>query len=175
MSPDTHSYGLYMISVQYIFLKVTVCFSYLDFFKIGKKTPIIPDYLHTACVWSYVCRVHADEADVSRIKYDLLVLRDVSVELPFILMHPKPVEPPASRPQSGDFTLRHPIRRAQSLLHTNTPSAVSIFVSVSCSRFPQRPAVSMETTGWHTNAFVCVCVCVLQLSQRWILPSTPIW
>ncbi|KAJ4918663.1 hypothetical protein JOQ06_021799, partial [Pogonophryne albipinna] len=26
--------------------------------------------------------------------------RDVSVELPFILMHPKPVEPPLSRPQS---------------------------------------------------------------------------
>ncbi|KAK1882577.1 Arrestin red cell isoform 3 [Dissostichus eleginoides] len=28
--------------------------------------------------------------------------RDVSVELPFILMHPKPVEPPLSRPQSGE-------------------------------------------------------------------------
>uniref|UniRef100_A0A7N8XBI4 Arrestin red cell n=1 Tax=Mastacembelus armatus TaxID=205130 RepID=A0A7N8XBI4_9TELE len=27
--------------------------------------------------------------------------RDVSVELPFILMHPKPVEPPVSRPQSA--------------------------------------------------------------------------
>lgn len=32
------------------------------------------------------------------------VFRDVSVELPFILMHPKPVELPMSRPQSGDLT-----------------------------------------------------------------------
>lgn len=31
-----------------------------------------------------------------------LFSRDVSVELPFILMHPKPPEPPASRPQSGE-------------------------------------------------------------------------
>ncbi|XP_005751305.1 arrestin red cell isoform X2 [Maylandia zebra] len=30
-----------------------------------------------------------------------LLERDVSVELPFILMHPKPPEPPASRPQSA--------------------------------------------------------------------------
>uniref|UniRef100_A0A4W6CF57 Arrestin beta 2 n=1 Tax=Lates calcarifer TaxID=8187 RepID=A0A4W6CF57_LATCA len=34
----------------------------------------------------------------------LLFFRDVSVELPFILMHPKPVEPPVSRPQSGEST-----------------------------------------------------------------------
>uniref|UniRef100_A0A674PRF3 Arrestin beta 2 n=1 Tax=Takifugu rubripes TaxID=31033 RepID=A0A674PRF3_TAKRU len=42
-----------------------------------------------------------------RVKVKLVVSRggDVSVELPFILMHPKPVEPPASRPQSGDFTV----------------------------------------------------------------------
>uniref|UniRef100_A0A3Q1B156 Arrestin C-terminal-like domain-containing protein n=1 Tax=Amphiprion ocellaris TaxID=80972 RepID=A0A3Q1B156_AMPOC len=39
-----------------------------------------------------------------RVKVKLVVSRggDVSVELPFILMHPKPVEPPASRPQSGE-------------------------------------------------------------------------
>ncbi|XP_037835822.1 arrestin red cell isoform X2 [Kryptolebias marmoratus] len=38
-----------------------------------------------------------------RVKVKLVVSRggDVSVELPFILMHPKPVEPPASRPQSA--------------------------------------------------------------------------
>uniref|UniRef100_A0A3P9N4J8 Arrestin, beta 2a n=1 Tax=Poecilia reticulata TaxID=8081 RepID=A0A3P9N4J8_POERE len=43
-----------------------------------------------------------------RVKVKLVVSRggDVSVELPFILMHPKPVEPPASRPQSGE-TCRH--------------------------------------------------------------------
>uniref|UniRef100_A0A3B4B6S3 Arrestin C-terminal-like domain-containing protein n=1 Tax=Periophthalmus magnuspinnatus TaxID=409849 RepID=A0A3B4B6S3_9GOBI len=41
-----------------------------------------------------------------RVKVKLVVSRggDVSVELPFILMHPKPVEPPASRPQSGTET-----------------------------------------------------------------------
>uniref|UniRef100_A0A672H861 Arrestin C-terminal-like domain-containing protein n=1 Tax=Salarias fasciatus TaxID=181472 RepID=A0A672H861_SALFA len=44
-----------------------------------------------------------------RVKVKLVVSRggDVSVELPFILMHPKPVEPPASRPQSGQSTPRH--------------------------------------------------------------------
>uniref|UniRef100_A0A8C2XT00 Arrestin beta 2 n=1 Tax=Cyclopterus lumpus TaxID=8103 RepID=A0A8C2XT00_CYCLU len=38
-----------------------------------------------------------------RVKVKLVVSRggDVSVELPFILMHPKPVEPPLSRPESG--------------------------------------------------------------------------
>lgn len=38
-----------------------------------------------------------------RVKVKLVVSRggDVSVELPFILMHPKPPEPPASRPQSA--------------------------------------------------------------------------
>uniref|UniRef100_A0A3Q1IJX1 Arrestin C-terminal-like domain-containing protein n=1 Tax=Anabas testudineus TaxID=64144 RepID=A0A3Q1IJX1_ANATE len=39
---------------------------------------------------------------VSRLM-EVLFSRDVSVELPFILMHPKPVEPPVSRPQSGEF------------------------------------------------------------------------
>uniref|UniRef100_A0A4W6C8D3 Arrestin beta 2 n=1 Tax=Lates calcarifer TaxID=8187 RepID=A0A4W6C8D3_LATCA len=41
-----------------------------------------------------------------RVKVKLVVSRggDVSVELPFILMHPKPVEPPVSRPQSGEST-----------------------------------------------------------------------
>uniref|UniRef100_A0A8C9XLG6 Arrestin beta 2 n=1 Tax=Sander lucioperca TaxID=283035 RepID=A0A8C9XLG6_SANLU len=40
-----------------------------------------------------------------RVKVKLVVSRggDVSVELPFILMHPKPVEPPLSRPQSGEL------------------------------------------------------------------------
>uniref|UniRef100_A0A8D3ARR7 Arrestin C-terminal-like domain-containing protein n=1 Tax=Scophthalmus maximus TaxID=52904 RepID=A0A8D3ARR7_SCOMX len=39
-----------------------------------------------------------------RVKVKLVVSRggDVSVELPFILMHPKPVEAPLSRPQSGE-------------------------------------------------------------------------
>lgn len=36
--------------------------------------------------------------------------RDVSVELPFILMHPKPVEPPVSRPQSGESSLHWSLR-----------------------------------------------------------------
>ncbi|XP_078063528.1 arrestin red cell-like, partial [Mustelus asterias] len=37
-----------------------------------------------------------------RVKVKLVVSRggDVSVELPFVLMHPKPVEQPVSRPQS---------------------------------------------------------------------------
>ncbi|XP_068587852.1 arrestin red cell isoform X2 [Cebidichthys violaceus] len=35
--------------------------------------------------------------------------RDVSVELPFILMHPKPVEPPLSRPQSAVPEMDPPI------------------------------------------------------------------
>ncbi|XP_020504573.1 arrestin red cell isoform X2 [Labrus bergylta] len=35
--------------------------------------------------------------------------RDVSVELPFILMHPKPVEPPVSRPQSAVPEMDPPI------------------------------------------------------------------
>uniref|UniRef100_A0A8P4GDM4 Arrestin C-terminal-like domain-containing protein n=1 Tax=Dicentrarchus labrax TaxID=13489 RepID=A0A8P4GDM4_DICLA len=44
-----------------------------------------------------------------RVKVKLVVSRggDVSVELPFILMHPKPVEPPVSRPQSGESAQRH--------------------------------------------------------------------
>uniref|UniRef100_A0A8P4G5H5 Arrestin C-terminal-like domain-containing protein n=1 Tax=Dicentrarchus labrax TaxID=13489 RepID=A0A8P4G5H5_DICLA len=46
-----------------------------------------------------------------RVKVKLVVSRggDVSVELPFILMHPKPVEPPVSRPQSGESAQRHSV------------------------------------------------------------------
>uniref|UniRef100_A0A673CD38 Arrestin red cell n=1 Tax=Sphaeramia orbicularis TaxID=375764 RepID=A0A673CD38_9TELE len=46
-----------------------------------------------------------------RVKVKLVVSRggDVSVELPFILMHPKPVEPPASRPQSAVPEMDPPI------------------------------------------------------------------
>ncbi|XP_045895224.1 arrestin red cell isoform X2 [Micropterus dolomieu] len=38
-----------------------------------------------------------------------MLMRDVSVELPFILMHPKPVEPPQSRPQSAVPEMDPPI------------------------------------------------------------------
>ncbi|XP_070774183.1 arrestin, beta 2a isoform X4 [Enoplosus armatus] len=46
-----------------------------------------------------------------RVKVKLVVSRggDVSVELPFILMHPKPVEPPLSRPQSAVPEMDPPI------------------------------------------------------------------
>uniref|UniRef100_A0A8C6TXC7 Arrestin beta 2 n=1 Tax=Neogobius melanostomus TaxID=47308 RepID=A0A8C6TXC7_9GOBI len=46
-----------------------------------------------------------------RVKVKLVVSRggDVSVELPFILMHPKPVEPPASRPHSAVPEMDPPI------------------------------------------------------------------
>uniref|UniRef100_A0A3B4ZA37 Arrestin beta 2 n=1 Tax=Stegastes partitus TaxID=144197 RepID=A0A3B4ZA37_9TELE len=46
-----------------------------------------------------------------RVKVKLVVSRggDVSVELPFILMHPKPAEPPASRPQSAVPEMDPPI------------------------------------------------------------------
>uniref|UniRef100_A0A6Q2ZCP7 Arrestin, beta 2a n=1 Tax=Esox lucius TaxID=8010 RepID=A0A6Q2ZCP7_ESOLU len=41
-----------------------------------------------------------------RVKVKLVISRggDVSVELPFVLMHPKPTEPPTSRPQSSIFS-----------------------------------------------------------------------
>uniref|UniRef100_A0A7N5ZT05 Arrestin C-terminal-like domain-containing protein n=1 Tax=Anabas testudineus TaxID=64144 RepID=A0A7N5ZT05_ANATE len=45
---------------------------------------------------------------VSRLM-EVLFSRDVSVELPFILMHPKPVEPPVSRPQSAVPEMDPPI------------------------------------------------------------------
>uniref|UniRef100_A0AAY4BWV4 Arrestin C-terminal-like domain-containing protein n=1 Tax=Denticeps clupeoides TaxID=299321 RepID=A0AAY4BWV4_9TELE len=40
-----------------------------------------------------------------RVKVKLVVSRggDVAVELPFVLMHPKPTEQPSSRPQSGSY------------------------------------------------------------------------
>uniref|UniRef100_A0AAY4BWG9 Arrestin C-terminal-like domain-containing protein n=1 Tax=Denticeps clupeoides TaxID=299321 RepID=A0AAY4BWG9_9TELE len=42
-----------------------------------------------------------------RVKVKLVVSRggDVAVELPFVLMHPKPTEQPSSRPQSGESCL----------------------------------------------------------------------
>uniref|UniRef100_A0A8C5C9E1 Arrestin, beta 2a n=1 Tax=Gadus morhua TaxID=8049 RepID=A0A8C5C9E1_GADMO len=42
-----------------------------------------------------------------RVKVKLVVSRggDVSVELPFVLMHPKPIDPPMSRPQSGTSSI----------------------------------------------------------------------
>uniref|UniRef100_A0A672HB07 Arrestin C-terminal-like domain-containing protein n=1 Tax=Salarias fasciatus TaxID=181472 RepID=A0A672HB07_SALFA len=79
-----------------------------------------------------------------RVKVKLVVSRggDVSVELPFILMHPKPVEPPASRPQSGQST-------------------------------PRAAAMSPSSHFHGNHSITCVCVCVLQLCQRWTRPSTP--
>uniref|UniRef100_A0A3B4TN47 Arrestin beta 2 n=1 Tax=Seriola dumerili TaxID=41447 RepID=A0A3B4TN47_SERDU len=57
-----------------------------------------------------------------RVKVKLVVSRggDVSVELPFILMHPKPVEPPVSRPQSGEFTSDQNICHPHSSTQTKT-------------------------------------------------------
>ncbi len=129
-----------------------------------------------------------------------LFFRDVSVELPFILMHPKPVEPPVSRPQSGEFTRRITqfnirwICDQRSSVITAKPSTIWELIytlcqplcnslafyilvpSLPCTEFPWRQeAVSMETTVWHANLCVCVCVCVLQLCQRWTPLSTPIW
>lgn len=43
--------------------------------------------------------------------YILCVYRDVSVELPFVLMHPKPTELPISRPQSGTYRLLPPLQK----------------------------------------------------------------
>uniref|UniRef100_A0A6Q2X5N7 Arrestin, beta 2a n=1 Tax=Esox lucius TaxID=8010 RepID=A0A6Q2X5N7_ESOLU len=44
-----------------------------------------------------------------RVKVKLVISRggDVSVELPFVLMHPKPTEPPTSRPQSKKLKNSH--------------------------------------------------------------------
>uniref|UniRef100_A0AAX7UWE3 Arrestin C-terminal-like domain-containing protein n=1 Tax=Astatotilapia calliptera TaxID=8154 RepID=A0AAX7UWE3_ASTCA len=55
-----------------------------------------------------------------RVKVKLVVSRggDVSVELPFILMHPKPPEPPASRPQSGE-SLQPPVPETDPPIDTN--------------------------------------------------------
>uniref|UniRef100_A0A671VCY8 Arrestin beta 2 n=1 Tax=Sparus aurata TaxID=8175 RepID=A0A671VCY8_SPAAU len=58
----------------------------------------------------------------------LLFLRDVSVELPFILMHPKPVELPVSRPQSAVPELDPPIDTNLIEFDTNSISQDDDFV-----------------------------------------------
>uniref|UniRef100_A0A672H7E0 Arrestin C-terminal-like domain-containing protein n=1 Tax=Salarias fasciatus TaxID=181472 RepID=A0A672H7E0_SALFA len=74
-----------------------------------------------------------------RVKVKLVVSRggDVSVELPFILMHPKPVEPPASRPQSGQSTPRAAELYNHSICfdphtHTRTHTHTHLLVQASC-------------------------------------------
>ncbi|XP_074465997.1 arrestin red cell isoform X1 [Sebastes fasciatus] len=54
--------------------------------------------------------------------------RDVSVELPFILMHPKPVEPPLSRPQSAVPEMDPPIDTNLIEFDTNSISQDDDFV-----------------------------------------------
>ncbi|KAI4795875.1 hypothetical protein KUCAC02_029592 [Chaenocephalus aceratus] len=65
--------------------------------------------------------------------------RDVSVELPFILMHPKPVEPPLSRPQSAVPEMDPPIDT--NLIEFDTKSCCSdrsiIIFSPRCSSISQ--------------------------------------
>ncbi|TWW74573.1 Arrestin red cell isoform 1 [Takifugu flavidus] len=65
-----------------------------------------------------------------RVKVKLVVSRggDVSVELPFILMHPKPVEPPASRPQSAVPEMDPPIDTNLIEFETNSVSQDDDFV-----------------------------------------------
>ncbi|KAM4620814.1 arrestin, beta 2a isoform 3-T3 [Polymixia lowei] len=60
-----------------------------------------------------------------RVKVKLVVSRggDVSVELPFVLMHPKPLEPPVSRPQSAVPDLDPPIDT--NLIEFDTKSVTS--------------------------------------------------
>ncbi|XP_078142698.1 arrestin red cell isoform X1 [Centroberyx gerrardi] len=60
-----------------------------------------------------------------RVKVKLVVSRggDVSVELPFVLMHPKPVELPVSRPQSAVPELDPPIDT--NLIEFDTNSSIS--------------------------------------------------
>ncbi|XP_035480415.2 arrestin red cell isoform X1 [Scophthalmus maximus] len=60
-----------------------------------------------------------------RVKVKLVVSRggDVSVELPFILMHPKPVEAPLSRPQSAVPEMDPPIDT--NLIEFDTNSSIS--------------------------------------------------
>ncbi|MEQ2249862.1 hypothetical protein ILYODFUR_033950, partial [Ilyodon furcidens] len=53
---------------------------------------------------------------------------DVSVELPFILMHPKPVELPASRPQSAVPDTDPPIDTNLIEFDTNSVSQDDDFV-----------------------------------------------
>ncbi|KAG7262826.1 hypothetical protein CRUP_020014, partial [Coryphaenoides rupestris] len=48
--------------------------------------------------------------------------RDVSVELPFVLMHPKPIDPPMSRPQSAVPDLDPPIDTNLIEFETNSSS-----------------------------------------------------
>ncbi|KAK2882320.1 hypothetical protein Q8A73_022830 [Channa argus] len=65
-----------------------------------------------------------------RVKVKLVVSRggDVSVELPFILMHPKPVEPPLSRPQSAVPEMDPPIDTNLIEFETNSISQDDDFV-----------------------------------------------
>ncbi|XP_023257656.1 arrestin red cell-like, partial [Seriola lalandi dorsalis] len=65
-----------------------------------------------------------------RVKVKLVVSRggDVSVELPFILMHPKPVEPPVSRPQSAVPEMDPPIDTNLIEFDTNSISQDDDFV-----------------------------------------------
>uniref|UniRef100_A0A8C9XKX6 Arrestin beta 2 n=1 Tax=Sander lucioperca TaxID=283035 RepID=A0A8C9XKX6_SANLU len=67
--------------------------------------------------------------------------RDVSVELPFILMHPKPVEPPLSRPQSAVPEMDPPIDTNLIEFDTNSISQDDDFVFEDFARLRLKGAV----------------------------------
>lgn len=94
------------------------------------------------------------------------VLRDVSVELPFILMHPKPVEPPVSRPQSGDLALPQPIGRAQPHWHTSARlSAVSVSIYV----FTLHISMDTRQFPWQRRGDILMRVCFVHFA----VPAVP--
>uniref|UniRef100_A0A8D3D1L3 Arrestin C-terminal-like domain-containing protein n=1 Tax=Scophthalmus maximus TaxID=52904 RepID=A0A8D3D1L3_SCOMX len=78
-----------------------------------------------------------------RVKVKLVVSRggDVSVELPFILMHPKPVEAPLSRPQSAVPEMDPPIDTNLIEFDTNSISQDHDFVFEDFARLRLKGAV----------------------------------
>ncbi|TKS83437.1 Arrestin red cell isoform 1 [Collichthys lucidus] len=115
--------------------------------KTVKRVKISVRQYADICLFStaqYKCPVAQLEADVKdvtnkevlgilvsyRVKVKLVVSRggDVSVELPFILMHPKPVEPPVSRPQSAVPEMDPPIDTNLIEFDTNSISQDDDFV-----------------------------------------------
>ncbi|TNN46013.1 Arrestin red cell isoform 1 [Liparis tanakae] len=78
-----------------------------------------------------------------RVKVKLVISRggDVSVELPFILMHPKPVEPPLSRPDSAVPEMDPPIDTNLIEFDTNSVSQDDDFVFEDFARLRLKGAV----------------------------------
>ncbi|KAK1883298.1 Arrestin red cell isoform 1 [Dissostichus eleginoides] len=128
--------------------------------KTVKRVKISVRQYADICLFStaqYKCPVAQLEADVKdvtnkevlgilvsyRVKVKLVISRggDVSVELPFILMHPKPVEPPLSRPQSAVPEMDPPIDTNLIEFDTNSISQDDDFVFEDFARLRLKGAV----------------------------------